>query len=550
MLNVLGDAEGRVVEDEPFQNEEFVNNRIKNNLKHMKLNIKIQLRRKAAEVFSNSVEAAASNLDAKLTLDISYGIFKTVKTDDDVIVLTHLFSLLRNLSESRSNLIHGLLPMGIVKLIANHARHSLFPAIRELAVQCLGEIANCCLTCKKFVTKTNAAVTIMEVLEDLDAITINQQIIYSQALRNIFHRKEDTEISVISVKSEEHMIYVLKKLISLPAPNVNAIVNGLSILREWVTHGGLDIAEIIANDNNLMLKLLQIFEEDADDDTSVLVIRIVGDLAYLNDALTKKIYDYGFVDAIEEKLINEGTAYDHDMIWCLSNILGMTEIPIVADIIKREELWDFLVTNCYNYCPRIRREALFCIINVLSFSEDQIKDEMYHDFFGRLIIDTLNGFTVENDLTMIHLIETLFIHISDNLKPESYHYRELVKNHGLQESVIKRYQWIQRAIVTFELTPATRKELYKLLGKCCDLMDLIEEFKLLPLPQPSTVPAPLSDVAATLSEIKTPTKNDKIISVEQGVESVPSNILDDVETFGNSNNNKNSSSLMDPMELD
>uniref|UniRef100_A0AC34FRI7 Uncharacterized protein n=1 Tax=Panagrolaimus sp. ES5 TaxID=591445 RepID=A0AC34FRI7_9BILA len=463
MENMLGDAEGAVA-PVPRQNEQVLKNRITNTLKHLKSKNTILIRRRAAEIFSNSVEAAATNLDVKLQKAVTDGICKILKKhDEDLIILTHLISMLRNLSESRSNFIHVLLPSGIVKLIAYHARNSLFHGIRDLSVECLGAFAYCCSTCQKFVAKTTAPITLLEVLENLDQLTINQQIIYSQALRNIFRRKMDSEICVISVKSEEHVVIVLKKLISLPAPNIHAIINGLIVLHEWIALGGLDIAEIIANDNTLMLKLFQIFDDDEDDDTSILVIRIIGDLAYLHDAITKKIYDYGFVDAIEEKLINEGTAYDHDMIWCLSNILGMRNFSIASEIIKREELWELLVKYCYHYFPRVRREAIFCIINVFSFSNNEIKDEMYHDFFGRLIIDTFIGFTEEDDLSMIHLIQTLFVHVSDNLKQESYQYRELIQKHGLQESVIKRYHWIQRAILTFELTPTTRKELYKLL---------------------------------------------------------------------------------------
>uniref|UniRef100_A0A914PKE3 Armadillo repeat-containing protein 8 n=1 Tax=Panagrolaimus davidi TaxID=227884 RepID=A0A914PKE3_9BILA len=180
---MVGDAELPVI----HENVQLQNNRILNSLNHLKTNEELLLRRRAAEIFSNSV-AFASDIDENLQMKIVKGIYKIMKKyDEDSIVLSHILTLLKNLAEKRSALVHLLLPMNITKLLAYHARYSSFHEIRDLSVQILGEFASCCFECQKSVAKTTASVTILEVLEkNLDTLTLNQQLIYSRALTNIF----------------------------------------------------------------------------------------------------------------------------------------------------------------------------------------------------------------------------------------------------------------------------------------------------------------------------------------------------------------------------
>uniref|UniRef100_A0A914QUF6 Uncharacterized protein n=1 Tax=Panagrolaimus davidi TaxID=227884 RepID=A0A914QUF6_9BILA len=279
-MMMVGDAEV----PEIHENVQLQNNRILTSLNHLKINEALLLRRRAAEIFSNSV-AFASDIHGYLQKKIVEGIYKIVKKyDEDLMVLSNILTLLKDLAEKRSVLIHLLLPMvclfldvlggyvysgnrecslflrisdfcgnalfpilNITKLLAYHARNSSIHGIRDLCVQILGDFASCCFKCQKSVAKTTTSVTILE--------------------------------------SEGQMINVIKKLITPPSTN-EAIFNGLTVLHEWMNIGGFDICDTVANDNVLMTRLLQIFDNDEGNDE---IIRIVGFLAFSHDLIAKKI---------------------------------------------------------------------------------------------------------------------------------------------------------------------------------------------------------------------------------------------------------------------
>uniref|UniRef100_A0A914PE90 Uncharacterized protein n=1 Tax=Panagrolaimus davidi TaxID=227884 RepID=A0A914PE90_9BILA len=506
-MMMVGDAEVPVI----HENVQLQNNRILTSLNHLKSNEALLLRRRAAEIFSNSV-AFASDIDGYLQKKIVEGIYKIMKKyDEDLMVFSNILTLLKDLAEKRSVLIHLLLPMNITKLLAYHARNSSYHGIRDLCVQILGDFASCCFECQKSVAKTATSVTILEVLEKhLDTLTFDQRIIYSRTLKNIFQCQTgaDSETFVISVGSKGQMVDVIKKLITLPSPN-EAIFNGLTVLHEWMNIGGIDICNTVANDDVLMTRLLQIFDNDEDNDE---IIRIVGFLAFSHDLIAKKIYDFGFFDIIETKLINaNGTPNEQSMLWCLSNILGMREFPIANEIIKREKLWEKLVQHCYSYDTHIRREAIFCILNVASYIKGHAKDEMYREFFGRLLIDTVEGFTIESDLSMVRVLGAVLFHIKGDLKQHCHQYRDLISEFQLDKAVEKRSLWIQNALKTFDLTENGRKEMHKLFNLCYDTMFLIQEFKRLQKPPTvrfhpvvsSSVPAKVESPSINLNSSST-----------------------------------------------
>uniref|UniRef100_A0A914PGR8 Uncharacterized protein n=1 Tax=Panagrolaimus davidi TaxID=227884 RepID=A0A914PGR8_9BILA len=495
---MVGDAELPVI----HENVQLQNNRILNSMKYLISNETLPLRRRAAEIFSNSV-AFASDIDLDLKMKIAEGIYKIAKKyDEDLMVLSKILTLLKNLAGKRSAIIHILLlPFSITKLLAYHARNSSFHGIRDLCVQILGDYAACCFGCQESVAKTTASVTILEVLEKkLDTLTLNQQLIYSRALKNIFCETfANSETIVISVGSEGQMMDVIKNLITLPSPN-KAIFNGLTLLH--MSTGRKDKCDTITNDNVLMTRLLQIFDNDEDNDDSAYAIRIIGDLAFSNDLIAKKIYDFGFFDIIEAKLINaNGTPYEQRMLWCLSNILGMREFPIAYEIIKREELWEKLVQHCYSYDTLIRRDAIFCVLNVASFFKGNAKDEMYREFFGRLLIDTLEGFTIENDVSMIRVLGAVLAHIKGDIKQHCHQYRDLIFENQLDKAVENRILWIQNAFKTFDLTENGKKEMHELFNLCYNTMFLIQEFKRLHIS--SSVPAKTESSSMNLNSSTT-----------------------------------------------
>uniref|UniRef100_A0AC35GSZ9 Uncharacterized protein n=1 Tax=Panagrolaimus sp. PS1159 TaxID=55785 RepID=A0AC35GSZ9_9BILA len=322
-MMAVGDAEVPLI----HENVQLRNNRILNSMNHLKSNEELSLRRRAAEIFSNSVAFTSDIDDKSLQKGIIERIYKIMKKyDEDMIVLSQILTLIKDLADKCSVLIHLLLPMNITKLLAYHARYSLFHEIRDLCVQILGDFASCCLQCQKSVAKTTASITVLEVLEkNFDSLTLVQQIIYSRTLKNIFRSAgADCEISI---GSKDQVMDVIKNLVTPPSPN-EAIFNGFIVLHECIR--GIDTCNTVINDNVLMTRLLQIFDADEHNDEIVAyVIRIVGDLALSNDSNAKKIYDFGFFDIIETKLINSnGTPHEQNMLWCLSNILGMREFPI------------------------------------------------------------------------------------------------------------------------------------------------------------------------------------------------------------------------------
>uniref|UniRef100_A0AC35FI61 Uncharacterized protein n=1 Tax=Panagrolaimus sp. PS1159 TaxID=55785 RepID=A0AC35FI61_9BILA len=457
---MVGDAELPVI----HENVQLKKNRILNSLNHLKTNEELSLRRRAAEIFSNSV-AFTSDFDEHLQKKIVSGIYKIMKkSDEDLMVLSQILTLLKNLAEKCSILIHLLLPMNITKLLAHQARYSSFHGIRDLCVQILGNFASCCFECQKSVSKTTASITILEALEkNWDALTLIQQILYSRALKNIFRPTgTDSELVVITIGSKGQMMDVIKKLVTLPSPN-EAIFNGLTVLHEWMD-GKIDVCDTVTNDDVLMTRLLQIIDIDEDTgETVACAIQIVGELAFSDDLIAKKIFDFGFCDVIETKLISSnGTPYEQSMLWCLSNILGMREFPIANKIIEREELWEKLVQYCYSYDTLIRREAIFCVLNAASNFKGHAKDEMYREFFGRLLIDTVEGFTIESDVSMIQVLGAVLYHIKCDLKQYCDQYRDLIAKHQLDKAVENRILWIQNALQTFDLTENGRKEMHKL----------------------------------------------------------------------------------------
>uniref|UniRef100_A0A914QHU6 Uncharacterized protein n=1 Tax=Panagrolaimus davidi TaxID=227884 RepID=A0A914QHU6_9BILA len=199
------------------------------------------------------------------------------------------------------------------------------------------------------------------------------------------------------------------------------------------------------------------------------------------------------------------------MLWCLSNILGMREFPIANEIMKREKLWEKLVQHCYSYDTHIRREAIFCVLNVASYIKGHAKDEMYREFFGRLLIDTLEGFTIENDPSMIRVLGAVLFHIKGDLKQHCHQYRDLIYEYQLDKAVEKRSLWIQNAFKTFDLTENGRKEMYKLFNLCYDTMFHIQEFKRLQKPPTvrfypvvsSSVPAKVESSSINLNSSST-----------------------------------------------
>uniref|UniRef100_A0A914PTS7 Uncharacterized protein n=1 Tax=Panagrolaimus davidi TaxID=227884 RepID=A0A914PTS7_9BILA len=106
-MMMVGDAEVPVVQE----NVQLRNNRILNSLNHLKTKETLSLRRRAAEIFSNSV-AFASDIDGDLQMKIVKGIYKVMeKYDEDSMVLSQILTLLKDLAEKCSILIHLLLPM-------------------------------------------------------------------------------------------------------------------------------------------------------------------------------------------------------------------------------------------------------------------------------------------------------------------------------------------------------------------------------------------------------------------------------------------------------
>jgi hypothetical protein len=117
---------------------------------------------------------------------------------------------------------------------------------------------------------------------------------------------------------------------------------------------------------------------------------------------------------------------------------------------------------------------------------------MYREFFGRLLIDTLEGFTIEGDLSMIRVLGAVLAHIKGDIKQHCHQYRELIFEHQLDKAVENRILWIQNAFKTFDLKENGTKEMHELFNLCYNTMFLIQEFKRLQIS--SSAPAKIESM--------------------------------------------------------
>uniref|UniRef100_A0AC35F4W2 Uncharacterized protein n=1 Tax=Panagrolaimus sp. PS1159 TaxID=55785 RepID=A0AC35F4W2_9BILA len=156
---------------------------------------------------------------------------------------------------------------------------------------------------------------------------------------------------------------------------------------------------------------------DGDDDTSSSkIIRSIGNLVFNDDDIIQRIIDYGFVSSMDARLLTAGVGLESDIIWCFSNILGSLRPICVHAIYDRTDLWEYLIRNCYSYEVHIRRESIFCVINICTFVQGEIQKELYQTFFGKMIIEILDGFTIEENAAMAQAVQGILTHCIDEMK--------------------------------------------------------------------------------------------------------------------------------------
>uniref|UniRef100_A0A914P6Y6 Uncharacterized protein n=1 Tax=Panagrolaimus davidi TaxID=227884 RepID=A0A914P6Y6_9BILA len=75
--------------------------------------------------------------------------------------------------------------LGIVKVIAQHAKTSTASAVRDQAIMCLGNIVSDCDACRKDVMKTGVFETILDLLQIPTNLNAKQRDHYAWTLQNI-----------------------------------------------------------------------------------------------------------------------------------------------------------------------------------------------------------------------------------------------------------------------------------------------------------------------------------------------------------------------------
>uniref|UniRef100_A0AC34GXM5 Importin subunit alpha n=1 Tax=Panagrolaimus sp. ES5 TaxID=591445 RepID=A0AC34GXM5_9BILA len=443
-----------------------------NNVKH------ILFRRRAAEEIRMVLTARPTDFYDRCKNDIVEVFNKILKKPkEDMMVIEQILWTLTNLSHSSSPLIHDMLPTGIVKWIAAYAKVAPTPSVREQAVMCLGNFAADCQPCRMSVIRTNILDTILDTLQTPTNLTPVHRDTYAWTLENIIRQTPQTPDAVkINIQDPIKMINALYGLVMLPPPD-ESIKQALSVLLEWISSDtDKSIGKLVISHELLMNQLSHMFLHH-DDESSSAIIRSIGNLAYNDDDVIQNIVGYGFVNAMVERLKTASLSLEADIIWCISNILGSHIPPFIFEIYDREDLWEFIVDSCYNYDFHMRREALFCVINIVSFFQDHRKDEIYRMFFGRLIIETLIGFVTEEHTSMAQAIQGLLAHVIEEMKLRNLNFKELIEKHRFEEAVRRRQEWTQNALQEMEDEAPGKRELLKIVELCEETLRLIEGYK-------------------------------------------------------------------------
>uniref|UniRef100_A0A914QJW0 Importin subunit alpha n=1 Tax=Panagrolaimus davidi TaxID=227884 RepID=A0A914QJW0_9BILA len=462
--------------------------RLQNSLNFLKnYNVKhILFRRRAVEEI-RIVLTSRPNAYEPFKDDIVHVFNKILKMPkEDILVLEQILWTITNLSHANSKLIHELLPTregtdvqkGIVKVIAHHAKTSTASAVRDQAIMCLGNVVSDCDSCRNHVMETSIFETVLDLLQTPTNFTAKQRDHYAWTLQNILRPSPTSPYLnvLITQVRQEKMFKVVIGLITLPPPDAS-IIQGVELLHDWIMiDSEKSVGVSIVENETLMNHLLQIFDGD-DDDSSSKVIRSIGNLAFNDDDVIQRIIDYGFVSSMHARILTAGVGLESDIIWCLSNILGSLRPSCVHTIYDRTDLLEYLVRNCYSYEFLIRRESIFCVMNICTFFQGEEQTELYQAFFGKMIIDILDGFTIEEDESMAQAVQGILTHCIDEMNRNNPIYKEMIYENGFKAAVQRRYEWTKETLQTFDVGTPQRRELFILFNLCIDALISIIDYK-------------------------------------------------------------------------
>uniref|UniRef100_A0AC35FBV5 Uncharacterized protein n=1 Tax=Panagrolaimus sp. PS1159 TaxID=55785 RepID=A0AC35FBV5_9BILA len=152
---------------------------------------------------------------------------------------------------------------------------------------------------------------------------------------------------------------------------------------------------------------------------------------------------------MDSRLLTAGVGLESDIIWCISNILGSLRPSCVYAIYGRTDLLEYLIRNCFSYEFHIRRESIFCVMNICTFFQGEEQKELYHRFFGRMIIEILDGFTIEENSSMAQAVQGILTHCIGEMEMKNPIYKQMIHEN----------------------------ELFKLLNLCVDALNSIHDYK-------------------------------------------------------------------------
>ena len=201
----------------------------------------------------------------------------------------------------------------------------------------------------------------------------------------------------------------------------------------------------------MMAYLLHIFQYE-NDVKVISAVRIIGNIAFSCDALIENLINDGFVSQLGLRLLNAGSALTSEIFWAISNIVGSQNRVFIDAVLTQPNVWRTILQSCYSSDIRLRREALFCTINIVSFFVDEELDQAYQDFFGNLIVDVIGGFTAEPSTALATTILSYFVHVIDHLKLHSHLYESMILEFNLKAAVEHRFRWCQRMLAAGDLT--------------------------------------------------------------------------------------------------
>uniref|UniRef100_A0A7E4ZW25 Tuberin n=1 Tax=Panagrellus redivivus TaxID=6233 RepID=A0A7E4ZW25_PANRE len=346
------------------------------------------VRQGAAEELRMLVRHPA-NFTSALTIKVGETVLNCLaQRNEQPMLVQTLLHILSDLIIDSQTLCHHLHKKNMIKTLTTHVSiySNSVPHVKCLCVSALSVIAECCGPCcrqvvqQSFYSVFNCLKTTPEnersmlvyiiavhtmLRPDGGGPTIHDPTDFVETLMHIYHRYNIQEI-------RNNIVYSLMQWLSLHPTTEHA-----SALMKYPR----------------ILNTLMDFFNSHNKEEGVPVLRIMGHLIYAEDDHVRAILDTNIITAIRCGISTYSIRMKVETLWFLSNVIAVRDPAIAQSIIEDSpDLWDVFIRCAYARSFKLRREAMFCIINALTALDESYMNRALHDFFGKLIVDTFEEF--------------------------------------------------------------------------------------------------------------------------------------------------------------